>query len=178
MAERMTLARPYAKAIFEISDRDKSFDTWSEQLALLALIAKDPNVVGLLRDRNIAASDLVALILEVGGQRLEPLAQNLVRLLAKNHRLSVLPEVAILYEQQRSEAENSVVVELYTAMPITDAQTEKFKILLEKYLSKSVKLFCKIDKGLLGGFLARAGNYVIDGSLRSRLINLKDTMGG
>jgi F-type H+-transporting ATPase subunit delta len=178
MAEKITIARPYAKAIFEIATNDKIYGQWSHLLSLLAMITQNPQTVLLLADKTIPAQHLIDLIFEICGKDLDEPAKNLVRLLADNRRLSVLPEIASLYEKLRSVAENRIEVELFTFLAITSQEEENFKKFLEQQLSKTVKLICKIDKNILGGFIARAETYVIDGSLRSRLKNLKSAMGG
>jgi F-type H+-transporting ATPase subunit delta len=178
MAERATLARPYAKAIFEIASHDQNYDNWSNVLNLLSLMMLDPQMLPLIKDKTVSPQVIMDLIVSIAGPYLDETSQNFVRLLITNRRLIILPEIAFLYEQFRSDAENSVDVEFFTPVPVPTQEEEKFEKILEKYLSKKVHLIYKIDEQLLGGFVARAGNYVIDGSLKSRLANLKQAMGG
>lgn len=178
MAERKTLARPYAKALFAIAKEHNAFDQWSSILKLLAGIAENKEANLLFLDRTLPASDLADFVFEVGGKYLNKDAKNFIELLAANRRLNILPEIFALYEQYRNDAENTIDVEVSTVIPVNEKEVESFNRYLKTRLAKKLKLSFKIDKSLLGGFVARAGNYVIDHSLKSSLTALKTTLGG
>ena len=98
--------------------------------------------------------------------------QNFVRVLAENHRLLLLPEIAAHYEVLRSAVENTVDVDVVSAVPLDAAQTEKLKQALSTRLKRQVRMQNSVDATLLGGAVVRAGDLVIDGSLKGRLERL------
>ena len=95
-----------------------------------------------------------------------------MRLLAENRRLDLLPEIAALYEIQRREAEGAIKAELVTAFPASTAQQARIVESLRKRLNRDVELSCTTDAALLGGAIIRAGDLVIDGSVRGKLERL------
>jgi F-type H+-transporting ATPase subunit delta len=166
VAERATIARPYAKAAFQYARDAKSLAEWSQGLKAAAEIVADPRVAPLTKSPDWSASDLVALITDVAGAKLDAGMQNFVRVLAENHRLLLLPEIAAHYEDLRSAVENTVDVEVVSAVPLNAAQAGKLE------LKRKVRMHNSVDAALLGGAVVRAGDLVIDGSLKGRLERL------
>jgi F-type H+-transporting ATPase subunit delta len=95
--------------------------------------------------------------------------RNFVRVLVDNQRLMLLPEIVVLFEALKSEAEKTVDVVVDSAFELSAAQQEKIIRSLKARLGREIKLVCKVDKELLGGVVIRAGDKVIDGSARTRL---------
>ncbi len=172
MAERATIARPYAKAAFEYARAASAFAEWSQGLKLAADIVADPRVAPLTKSPQWTAADLVSLITDVAGANLNAGMQNFVRVLAENHRLLLLPEIAAHYEVLRSAVENTIDVEVVLAVPLDAAQAEKLKQALSTRLKRQVRMRTSVDATLLGGAVVRAGDLVIDGSLKGRLARL------
>lgn len=173
MAERATIARPYAKAAFEYARDAKAFAAWSQGLALATQVVADPRIEELIKNPELTAADHASLVNDVLGQRLDPGVENLVRVLAENGRLLLLPEIAAHFEFLRSQAENTVDVEVVSAVPLDAAQSEKLRQALDKRLKAKVHMKNTVDPGLLGGAVIRAGDLVIDGSLKGRLERLR-----
>ena len=172
MAERATIARPYAKAAFEYAREAKGFAAWSQALARLAEIVADPRVAALTKSPQWSAADVVSLTTDVAGTSLNDGMQNFVRVLAENHRLLLLPEIAAHYEEFRSAVENTVDVEVVSAVKLDAAQSAKLSAALAKRLKRNVRMKNSVDATLLGGAVLRAGDLVIDGSLKGRLQRL------
>jgi F-type H+-transporting ATPase subunit delta len=172
VAERATIARPYAKAAFEYARDAKAFAEWSQALQTAAEIVTDSRVGPLTKNPQWLAADLVSLITDVAGAKLDAGMQNFVRVLAENHRLLLLPEIAAHYELLRSEVENTVDVDLVSAVPLNVAQADKLKQALSTRLKRQVRMRTSVDASLLGGAVLRAGDLVIDGSLKGRLERL------
>jgi F-type H+-transporting ATPase subunit delta len=177
MAERATIARPYAKAAFEYARDANAFAEWSEGLALAAQIVADPRVAALTKSPQWSMADLVRLITDVAGPKLNDGMQNFVRVLAENHRLLLLPEIVTHYEEFRSAVENTVDVEVISAVKLDAAQTEKLCAALSSRLKRKVRMRTTVDSSLLGGAVLRAGDLVIDGSLKGRLQRLATELG-
>jgi F-type H+-transporting ATPase subunit delta len=172
VAERATIARPYAKAAFEYAREANAFAAWSQGLELAAQIVADPGVAPLTKSPQWPAAKLVSLITDVAGAKLDAGMQNFVRVLAENHRLLLLPEIAAHYEELRAAVENTLDVEVISAVTLSDAQAEKLKQALSTRLKRTVRMQNSVDSTLLGGAVVRAGDLVIDGSLKGRLERL------
>jgi F-type H+-transporting ATPase subunit delta len=172
MAERATIARPYAKAAFEYARAANDFAAWSQALARTAEIVADPRVAALTKSPQWSAADVVSLVTDVAGASLNAGMQNFVRVLAENHRLLLLPEIAAHYEEFRSAVENTVDVEVISAVKLDAAQSGKLSAALSARLKRNVRMKNSVDAALLGGAVLRAGDLVIDGSLKGRLDRL------
>src|ERR1700722_14484523 len=172
MAERATIARPYAKAAFEYARDANALAQWSEGLKAAAQIVADPRVAPLTKSTAWSAADLVSLITDVAGDKLDAGMQNFVRVLVENHRLLLWPEIVAHYEVLRSAVENTVDVEVVSAVPLDAAQAGKLEQALSTRLKRKVRMHNSVDAALLGGAVVRAGDLVIDGSLKGRLERL------
>jgi F-type H+-transporting ATPase subunit delta len=178
VAERATIARPYAKAAFEYARDTDAFAAWSLGLKTAAEIVADPRVAPLTKDPRWQTAELADFITGVAGSKLDAGAQNFVRVLAANRRLLLLPEIAAHYEALRSAAENTVDVEVTSAVELNASQVEKLKRALGTRLKRQVRMQNSVDATLLGGAVVRAGDLVIDGSLKGRLQRLATVLTG
>ncbi len=176
MAEKSTIARPYAQAAFDLAQETNDLKTWSEMLQLCAMIVCDEQVSRLIGNPGVSKDELVELILKVAGERLNTMGRNFIRVLANNGRLNVLPEIASLYEQHRADAERRVDAEVISAFPMSDAQQQALAASLKKRLGREVRLTASIDESLIGGAIVRAGDLVIDGSVSGHLNKLAQTL--
>jgi F-type H+-transporting ATPase subunit delta len=174
MAEKVTLARPYAKAAFEAARESKAFAHWSEMLAAAATTVADERVIKLLSSPRVQPTDLVELIAAASGA--DERGRNFLSTLAQNRRLGVLPQVAAIYEKLRAEVENITDVHVTSAVQLDEAQRARLVPALRKRLKREVRLHCAVDAGLIGGAIVRAGDFVIDGSLKARLERLASAM--
>jgi len=169
MADKSTIARPYAKAAFEEARDRKLLGPWSEALRTAAAVVGDPRVEALLGNPRVTPDELAKLVSEIAGPQLDEQGRNFVRTLADNRRLALLPEISTLFEDLKGEAEGVIDVTVTSAAPLEDSQRGKLTAALEKRLGRSVRLQCATDPALIGGAVLRAGDLVIDGSLRGRL---------
>ncbi len=178
MAERATIARPYAKAAFEYARDAKAFDRWSQGLNKAAAIVADPGVAELTKNPRVTPEDLVSLITEFDSPKPDAGIVNFVHVLAENHRLPLLPEIARHYDELVAEVENTVDVEVISAVELNKAQADKLSQALSKRLQRKVRMQNTVDAALLGGAVVRAGDLVIDGSLKGRLERLSTELTG
>ena len=172
MAERITIARPYAKAVFQQARRQKRLPQWSAALGLAARIIADPRVRSLIGNPGVSTAQLVELVTGVAGKGFDGEARNLIATLAANRRLGFLPEIAARFEQLRAEAERTVEVTVTSAVELSRAQQQQYTAALAKRLDREVRLHCQVDPSLLGGAVVRADDLVIDGSVRAGLAQL------
>lgn len=172
MAELRTLARPYAEAAFELARGEDRLAAWDEALQTLATIAVHPEVDQLIGNPRVTDAELADAIIGIAGDALDAAATNLVRLLAEKDRLTLLPGIAAQFAELRAAAENRVEVTVTTAGEISEEQQQAIKQALEQRLSRNVGLSTEIDPELIGGAVIRAGDLVIDGSVRAQLARL------
>lgn len=169
MADKTTIARPYAKAAFQEARDNKRLGPWSEALHLAAAVVKDPRVEALLDNPRVTPREVAQLVIDIAGPQLGDYGRNFVQTLADNRRLAYLPEISVLFDQMKDEAEGVVDVTVTSAAPLDPTQQKTLSAALERKLKRSVRLHCATDPMLIGGAVLRAGDLVIDGSLRARL---------
>ena len=178
MAETGTLARPYARAVFELARENGNLSAWSEALRGVADVAGDPDARAFLARRELDNAARVSFLLSIfadagEGAVLESAhGRNLLRLLAENRRLDVLPEISAQFDALKARAENTVKVQLITAAGVEQAVVRRIGEALERKLGRAVELELQQDPELLGGAVIQAEGQVIDGSVRSRLTEL------
>ncbi len=173
MAETSTLARPYAEAAFRIADASGELARWSDMLADLAKVSAEPAIAAALRDPNLSSPKAAGLFIQVLAGRLTGEAENLVRVMAENRRLELLPEVAAQYEILKNEREGVVEAQIISAFPLDDAQLTDLVSRLEKKTGKRVKAEVSVDRELIAGVRIVIGDKVIDGSARAQLVALE-----
>ena len=172
MADRATVARPYARAAFAHARESKDLPAWSKLLGSAAVAAADSRVARLIGNPHVTGDELVELLGGMSGKAGGEGGRNFLRALAANRRLSLLPEIAAQFEILRAEIENIVDVEIIAAREIAAPQEKKLAAALAKRLGREVRLHTRIDESLIGGAIVRAGDLVIDGSLKGRLARL------
>jgi len=179
MAELATVARPYARAAFKYALESNALKAWGDALDVAAAVVSDPRVADALTapaHGRSGAAELVAGIVASSGTALDAGTRNFLRLLGENHRLPALPQIAQQYAALRAEAENTIDVEVVSAMALTDAQKAQLKAALGKRFNRDVRLHESVDATLIGGAVIHAGDLVIDGSLKGRLARLATQM--
>lgn len=184
MADISTVARPYAKALFDLANAERKLPAWSAALAAAAAVAGDDTARRALANPGLDDRQRAELVGSVasavpGGELFSaPEGKNLLRLLAENDRLTALPEIAAQFDALKVAAENKARVTVTSAAPIDDAQAADIKKSLERKLGRAVELTLAVDASLIGGAVIQADDMVIDGSVRSRLQRLADTLVG
>ncbi len=177
MEELTTLARPYAVAVFRLAQEKGELDPWSEMLQFLAEVARDPTMKGLTADPRLEGGQLAEVVIDVASGRLNDNGRNLVKTLAEEHgRLALLPAIAELYEQERAAAEKRQTVEVLSAYAVNPQMKQIIAAAMQKRLGCEVELETRIDRSLIGGVVIRAGDLVIDASLRGRLSQLESRL--
>ena len=178
MAETGTLARPYARAIFELARENDCLSAWSEALRGVADVVGNPDARAFLARRELDNPARVSFLLSICADAVEGNVldsghgRNLLRLLAENRRLEVLPEISARFDALRARAENTVKVQLITAAGVEPAVVSRIASALERKLGRTVELELQQDPELLGGAVIQAEGQVIDGSVRTRLAEL------
>jgi len=171
-----TIARPYAEAAFEVAQEHKALDPWSDALSTLAMIVEDPQIASQVGNPNLPGDTLRDLVFGIIGDGLTNEMQGLVRLLAANKRLIVLPDIARLFNQMKTAAEGLSKVQITSAFAVDEAEQAALAAKLNTYLGCEVELSIEQDAELIGGVIIRAGDVVIDGSIRGKLDQLSNEL--
>ena len=175
MAESLTLARPYAKALFEFASEHKQTQQWGQLLKLLASFTSNPDVRVMLGDPQVPATVRAELLLELcnrAAHKPDIQARNFVKLLAENRRLPLLPEIEMEFVTLREQAEGVVAAELRAAIKVDAGEQARISTALKHKPHRDVKLTWGTDNALIGGAVLRAGDRVSDGSVREKLSRL------
>ena len=176
MSELTTAARPYARAVFEMANEEGELAEWSELLVFMGAVASNEDVQALLASPKMAKQVGADAFVKLCGNKLNEKAENLVNMLAENERLSLLPEMSVIYEALKDEAEGSIEALVIAAKKLTQAEEKSMATALKKRLGRDVKLKVSVDESLLGGAIIRAGDLVMDGSLKGRLDKMTNMM--
>jgi len=173
MAEPSTVARPYAEAAFRLADEAGALARWSEMLGGLAAVAADARVRRATADPRLSDEQRAGLFIAVLGGRLSGDAENFVRVLAQNDRLTLLPEIREQFEVLKNDREGVVEATLQSAFELTEAQLQDIVARLEKKTGRKVRPHVSVDRELIGGVRIVLGDKVIDGSARAQLAALE-----
>ena len=176
MAELSTLARPYAKAAFEFAVDASDLQGWASCLATSAAVTQHAAVVKLLRSPSSTPIQQAATIIDLCGDDLNATGQNFITILSENRRLTLLPQISHQFEVMKANREKAVDVDVAAAQPLDAEQQKMLSEALSIKLQRKVNMQVSLDKSLLGGAVIRAGDTVIDGSIRGRLTKLAESL--
>ena len=176
MAEIATLARPYANAVFNLARSAGRLTQWSPMLALLARAIATDQVKQLVAAPSLAPAVKAHQLIDIVREDIDDRCRRLVNVLADNHRLELLPEIATQFEALKAEAEKTIDVEITAAVELTDQQVDSYTEALRQRFDQDVNVSVGIDPALVGGAVIRAGDTVIDGSVRGRLTRLVESL--
>lgn len=177
-SESGAAARRYAEAAFELGDEAGALDTWAAELDVLAAVARDPEAVAVLENAKQPLEQRLAL-LDRATEGLSLLVRNFARLLVTRNRLPLLPRIAATFAEMLDTRNGVVKAHITTAVPLSpddqEAITERMRALTG---ARSVRMTTRVDPSIIGGLVARVGDQLIDGSTRSRLIELRKQLAG
>lgn len=173
MAESVTIARPYAQAVFRLAKESQALTAWSDRLQRLAAVAKDPEMSRIVGNPKFSATQVAEVFVSLSGESgTTPGYKELVSLigvLAENERLGVLSEVSEIYEQLKG-ADDGVREALVTsAYPLDDAQLKNLMSQLESHFGSKLQPRVEVDAALIGGVRVAVGDQMLDASVRGKL---------
>lgn len=176
MAELATIARPYANAVFDLAKNERTLDSWSRMLAVIDSTTTDATVRMLLDSPDMPANAKAFRLAEVCGDELDDRGKKFLQALADNDRLTLIGDIREIFEELRAEEEKSLDVEVISAFDVSPEQSERLKVALGAKFEKDITIETRVDKRLIGGAIIRAGDVVIDGSVRGKLTKLAETL--
>jgi len=185
MADKNTIARPYAEAVFELANEKKALEGWSKSLGVARDLLGDGQVAKFLANPTLTDEKRLSFLtglFESAESKSSVLAggndhgTNFLKLLIENGRVPVLPEISEHFDALKADVENTVEVTVRSAAPLSAAQQKTIVKALTERLGRQVNLATELDENLIGGAVISAGDVVIDGSLRSRLEGLSNAL--
>ncbi|MGE5028201.1 MAG: F0F1 ATP synthase subunit delta [Betaproteobacteria bacterium] len=176
MAEVITIARPYAEAVYRIAEQGGALDKWSQMLELAAAVVADPQMQTLIGNPRLTAEQQRDVFLAVCEKRLDEQGVNMVRLLLENGRLTLLPVIHEQFEQLRALHGGVMETEIVSAYPLSDAEKDDLVRRLEAKYKRKIEATVTLDPELIGGVRIVAGDVVIDASVRGQLQNMAFTL--
>jgi len=173
MAELATLARPYAEAVFELAKETNSLDTWSGTVSFYANVVADPDMQAVMANPRTGKAKVADILTDLATeQSISTEGQNLIKVLLENDRLATIPYLAVQYEQLKNEYEKTLKVEVISTHAVDSDQQQELENVLKARFGKDVEVNVTIDEALIGGWIVRAGDQVIDMSIKGRLQQL------
>ena len=170
-----TFARPYAKAAFAFAKEAGHTDQWATALSQLATVIKAPEMKNLLGNPSLTPEKLFEII-KACLPKFDESFQNFIQTLTYNRRLTAMPAIVELFNEYKAEAERTITVDMVSAFPLDEKQRDAFAAILGQRLQRKVNINSTTDESLIGGAIIRAGDEVIDGSVRGRLTQLADNL--
>jgi F-type H+-transporting ATPase subunit delta len=169
MAESVTIARPYAQAVFRLARENKALAAWSERLQRLVAIAQDAEMAKVVGNPKFSAQQVAELFVSLSGDTGNKELTALVGVLAENERLDVLAQIQEIYEQLKSADEGVKDAVIISAYPLDDAQLNNLMSQLESHFGSKLQPHVEVDAALIGGIKVAVGDQVLDASVRGKL---------
>jgi F-type H+-transporting ATPase subunit delta len=176
MSSLTTLARPYAKAAFELAQAEQALARWDDMLAMASALAAEESMAGLLESPHVGGGEIVRILSEAAGDAFDGRFRDFLSVLAANGRLPLLGEITALFKRLREEAEKRLRVRVVSAVTLDEDQAGRMKAALASRFEREIELESEIDAAVIGGAVVYAGDQVIDGSLRGRLQKLSNSL--
>jgi len=173
MAELATIARPYAEAAFEIARDAQALPAWSDMLRFAATIVGDARVANALDNPRLDAGAKESLLLSIGGDRFTGEGRNFIRVLLESERITLLPQIAAMFDTLKNEAEATALATIESAFELTDAQVAELRTALEKRFGKKIEATVTVNPALIGGARVTVGDAVLDGSVQAKLAAMR-----
>ena len=173
MAELATIARPYAEAAFEIARDAQALPAWSDMLRFAATIVGDARVASALDNPRLDAGAKESLLLSIGGDRFTGEGRNFIRVLLESERITLLPQIAAMFDTLKNEAEATALATIESAFELTDAQVAELRTALEKRFGKKIEATVTVNAALIGGARVTVGDAVLDGSVQAKLAAMR-----
>jgi F-type H+-transporting ATPase subunit delta len=176
MSSLTTLARPYAKAAFELADADNATARWDEMLALASSLVSDETMARLLQSPEVGSRQMVNVLSDIAGDSFDSRFTDYLSVLAENKRFPLIPEISVLYRKLREEADRLLRVRVISAYALDEDQADRLKGALARRFEREILLESEVDRSIIGGAIVYAGGQVIDGSLKDRLAKLSNSL--
>lgn len=174
--DKLTIARPYAKAVFATALADNTLADWANVLTVLSVMAKDHGVQSLMNNPKLGQAALVDFVISIKPEVFSDAAKRFVTMLIEHHRLGFAPEIETLFLDFKADHEKTAIVYVTAAKPLLESQQTSLKDKLSQTLQRDVKLHCDTDATLIGGMVIRCKDFVWDRSVKTQLAQLQQAL--
>ena len=177
MAELATIARPYAEALFRVAESG-DVAAWSALVQELAQVARLPELASVASSPKVSRAQVADLLLAAvkSPQKDSPQAKNFVQMLVDNHRLALLPEIAVQFDELKNAREGAADALIVSAFPLEGAALTDLVASLERKFKRKLKPVVEVDASLIGGVRVTVGDEVLDSSVRARLASMQTAL--
>lgn len=169
MAEEITVARPYAEAVYELAIQGNALERWSDVLGFAATVAADPQMDKIIGNPKLTQADQERTFLAVCEGRLDEQGKSLMRLLLENHRIRLLPAIASLFEELKAAHDGKVEASITSAFALGEAEVKELVDRLVAKYKRQIQPTVSVDPELIGGVRIVVGDAVFDASVRGQL---------
>jgi F-type H+-transporting ATPase subunit delta len=169
MAENVTVARPYAEAVFQLARGKNALPVWAEMIRTVTAVAGDPKVRVALDNPKLSASEKESMFLSLCGDKLDADGRSFIRVLIEGDRIGLLPQIRELFDTLKDGADGVARAQITSAFPLDDKQLGDMKAALERRFGKKIEATVSVDRELIGGARIVVGDTVIDGSVQGEL---------
>ena len=176
MSNVTTLARPYAKAAFDLADAGNATGSWNDMLALASSLVSEESIAVLLQSPEVSGKQLVEVFSDIAAESFDDRFRDYLSVLAENKRFPLIPEIARLYQKLREEADKLLRVRVVSAFALDENQATRMKDALAQRYEREILLESEVDRSIIGGAIVYADGQVIDGSLKDRLSKLSNSL--
>jgi len=180
MAEKQTLSRPYAKAIFDMAVQDSDEQEWIERLELLSHIIADKTISELVEDPKSDDEKVIDLLFslanDIAKKELDEKSKNLVKILVENKKITLIENITQMYSELMKTSQGKIEAEVTSAFAIDESQLKSITSALATKYNCDVTVNTKVDDSLIAGIIIRIGDEVIDGSVNTQLEKLAKTL--
>ncbi len=176
MAEEITVARPYAEAVYELATTAGTLDKWSDLLGFAATVAADPQMEKIVGNPKLTLAEQERTFLAICENRLDEQGKNLMHLLLENRRIRLLPAISTLFEEFKAAHTGTLEANITTAFPLSDADVSELVARLVTKFKRQIQPSVKLDPELIGGVRIEIGDVVFDASVRGQLQKMAFTL--
>jgi F-type H+-transporting ATPase subunit delta len=169
MLDKITIARPYAQALFRLAQESQSVNEWFARLHTLVTISQDPEMAEVIGNPKFSAGQVADLLLSLTGETDNKELASLLALLARNQRLGFLPEIREVFGRQKRMEEGVRRIVITTAFPLDEVQLKDLLSQLESRFACKLQPCLEVDAELIGGVKVSFTDQVFDASVRGKL---------
>jgi len=171
------IANRYAEALFQLSeDENVTKEIYNELHNVVETVKNNKDLDNVLKSPLVGKIEKVKLIESLFNNKINNNLKNFLKILVEKGRISSLKSIELTFKQLLNDKNNIIEGTVISAIPLTDKKVKELEGKLSKKYNKNVTLENKVDQSILGGVLVRLGNTQIDGSVKTRLDNIKDQL--
>ena len=171
------IANRYAEALFQLSEEENiTKEIYNELHDVVEVIKNNKELDNVLKSPLVAKNEKTQLIEALFNNKINNNLKNFLKILVEKGRISSLKSIELTFKELLNDKHNIIEGTVISAIALTEKQVKEFEEKLSKKYNKNVTLENEVDQSILGGVLVRLGNTQIDGSVKTRLNNIKDQL--